>query len=55
MVMYIVSPLDIFPEALLGPIGILDDSLVMANLAQQFTGLIVNFLGQEGRERQREL
>jgi uncharacterized membrane protein YkvA (DUF1232 family) len=46
--MYIASPLDILPEALLGPIGLLDDTLVMANLAQQFSGLLVNFVGQEG-------
>jgi uncharacterized membrane protein YkvA (DUF1232 family) len=47
MFVYIVSPLDILPEALLGPIGLLDDSLVMVNLVQQFSGLLVNFVGEE--------
>jgi uncharacterized membrane protein YkvA (DUF1232 family) len=48
--------LDILPEALLGPIGFFDDTLVMANLVQQLSGLLVNFVGQEmmreGNQRQ---
>lgn len=49
MVIYTLSPVDILPEAILGPIGLVDDSLVMMNIVRQFSGLLVNFVGQEGQ------
>lgn len=55
MILYTLSPIDILPEAFLGPIGLLDDSFVLANIVRQFSGLMVNFVGEEGmRERERE-
>jgi uncharacterized membrane protein YkvA (DUF1232 family) len=47
MVVYMISPIDLLPEALLGPIGLVDDSLVMVNLVRQVSGLLINFVGQE--------
>lgn len=49
MVLYTLSPIDVLPEALLGPIGLLDDSVVMMNIVRQFGGLLVNFVGQEAQ------
>ena len=47
MIVYTLSPFDLIPEALLGPIGLLDDSLVFANIIRQVSGIIINFVGQE--------
>ena len=51
MLIYTISPIDILPEAILGPIGLLDDSVVMMNIVRQFSGLLINFVGEEGRNR----
>jgi len=34
--LYIIMPLDFFPEALLGPLGLLDDTVVVAWIAAAF-------------------
>jgi uncharacterized membrane protein YkvA (DUF1232 family) len=47
MLLYVVSPIDLLPEALLGPVGLLDDSMVVVNLVRQLSGLLVNFVGEE--------
>ena len=55
MLIYTLSPIDLLPEALLGPIGLIDDSVVMMNIVRQFSGLLINFVGEEGvRERREE-
>lgn len=51
MLIYTISPIDILPEAILGPIGLLDDSVVMMNIVRQFSGLLINFVGEEGINR----
>ena len=48
MLIYKLSPVDLLPEALLGPIGLIDDSVVMMNIVRQFSGLLINFVGEEG-------
>ena len=56
MIIYTLSPFDLLPEAILGPIGLLDDSAVVLNIMRQFGGLVVDFIRQEAprdRERQR--
>lgn len=47
MLIYTLSPIDILPEAILGPIGLVDDSVVLANVFQQFSTLMVNFMREE--------
>lgn len=32
MILYALSPLDLLPEAVLGPVGLLDDSMVLLNI-----------------------
>jgi uncharacterized membrane protein YkvA (DUF1232 family) len=54
MLVYMVSPVDLLPEVLLGPLGLLDDSLVMISFASQFSGLLVNFVGQEALREQHQ-
>lgn len=44
MVIYTLSPIDILPEAILGPIGLIDDSAVMMGIIRQFSGLLINFI-----------
>ena len=41
MIVYTLSPFDLLPEAILGPIGLIDDSAVLMNIVRQFGGLIV--------------
>lgn len=52
MIIYTLSPIDLLPEALFGPLGLLDDSVVAVGLLNQVSGLLVNFVRQEAaRER----
>ena len=54
MIVYTLSPFDLLPEALLGPIGLIDDSAVALNLVRQFGGLVVDFFREEPlRDRER--
>lgn len=46
---YLVSPLDALPEALLGPLGLLDDAVVVAWLAAGLVTVTEDFLGWESR------
>lgn len=52
MIIYTLSPIDILPEAILGPIGLIDDSAVMMGIVRQFSGLLINFISQEGQRNQ---
>ena len=45
MVIYTLSPFDILPEMILGPLGLADDSLVLMGMLRQVSGLLVNFVG----------
>jgi uncharacterized membrane protein YkvA (DUF1232 family) len=47
MLLYIILPFDILPEAFLGPIGFLDDSVVLFIFIRQLFGLLVNFMQEE--------
>ena len=54
MIVYTLSPFDLLPEALLGPIGLVDDSAVLMNIVRQFGGLMVEFFRDESvRDRER--
>lgn len=46
-VVYVVSPIDLVPEILLGPLGLADDALVAAWLAGTFLHEIDRFLDWE--------
>ena len=52
MIVYTLSPFDLLPEAILGPLGLVDDSVVFMNIIQQFSGLIIAFISDE-RNRDR--
>ena len=52
MIIYTLSPFDLLPEAVLGPIGLLDDSVVFANIIRQFSGMVVNFAAEEFQRNQ---
>lgn len=55
LLLYTLSPFDILPEAILGPIGLLDDSVALMAIVRNFTGILVNFVGEEAvREGQRQ-
>ena len=55
MIVYTLSPIDLLPEAVLGPIGLLDDSAVVLNIVRQFSGMLVNFVSEESlRDQQRQ-
>lgn len=47
MVIYTLSPFDLLPEVILGPLGLADDSLVFINILRQVSGLLINFTGDE--------
>ena len=49
MAIYMVSPLDILPEAVLGPLGLADDGLVMINMVRMLGGYLINFVREESR------
>lgn len=36
VLLYLVSPLDILPEAMLGPLGFVDDAALLAYLLKRF-------------------
>lgn len=39
-----ISPIDILPEALLGPFGLIDDSLVGMNIVRTLTNHFMNYV-----------
>lgn len=44
---YLVSPVDLMPEALLGPLGLADDAMVLSWLASQLVNETEDFLAWE--------
>lgn len=55
MIIYTLSPFDLLPEVLLGPLGLADDSLVLMNILRQVSGLMINYAGEEAnRDREHE-
>lgn len=52
MLIYTLSPFDLLPEALLGPIGLFDDGFVILNLFKEVSALMISFSReQEMRNR----
>ena len=49
MVIYALSPVDFLPELALGPLGLLDDSLVMAGMVRQVSSILYGFVREEAR------
>ena len=41
---YTFSPIDILPEAILGPIGLLDDGMVVAGMLRQISSILYGFV-----------
>jgi uncharacterized membrane protein YkvA (DUF1232 family) len=49
---YLISPIDIIPEALLGPIGLADDAAVLALLWKLISSEILNFENSKNQKFQ---
>lgn len=47
MLIYTLSPFDLLPEALLGPIGLFDDGFVILNIFRELSGLMISFAREE--------
>lgn len=41
---YTLSPFDLLPEGILGPIGLLDDGIVVAGLIRQVSSILYGFV-----------
>jgi uncharacterized membrane protein YkvA (DUF1232 family) len=46
LAIYVLSPFDILPEGILGPIGLFDDGIVMAGLLRQVSAVLYGFVRQ---------
>ena len=46
---YTISPFDFLPEALLGPVGLLDDGVVIAGMIRQVSLILYGFVRDERR------
>ncbi len=44
---YTFSPIDLLPEAFLGPIGLLDDGMVVAGMIRQISSILYGFVREE--------
>ncbi|MBS7334391.1 YkvA family protein [Faecalibacter bovis] len=53
-VLYIVSPIDILPEALLGPFGLIDDFGILMFGMKYFDKEVINFLQWESNHKKYE-
>lgn len=47
MAVYTLSPIDLLPEIVLGPLGLIDDFAVALNIVRQASGLIQDFMREE--------
>ena len=54
MAIYMLSPVDILPEALLGPIGLVDDGAVLMTFLRELTMLLIGFVRDEGHRARAE-
>jgi len=52
MILYVISPIDLIPEALLGPLGLFDDLIVVLGGAS-FLGLDFFQIGKEARQKRK--
>lgn len=54
LLIYTLSPVDLMPEMLLGPLGLADDTFASLELLRQFSNLWIEFVRDESqRERLR--
>ena len=53
LVVYVLSPFDLLPEAILGVIGLLDDAVVCAIVCMHIAAIYRRMLLQQGRGRAR--
>lgn len=44
MIIYALSPVDLIPEAILGPLGLVDDSVVILNIFRQVSRVLGDFV-----------
>lgn len=44
---YTFSPFDLIPEAILGPLGLLDDGIAVAGIIRQVSSILYGFVRQE--------
>ena len=42
--LYMMSPFDLLPEAILGPFGLIDDSLVGMNMVRTLTNYFIEYV-----------
>jgi len=44
LAIYALSPFDILPEGLLGPLGLLDDGIAVAGIVRQVTAVLYGYI-----------
>ena len=44
LAIYLFSPFDLLPEAIIGPIGLLDDSFAVAGMIRQVSAILYGFV-----------
>jgi uncharacterized membrane protein YkvA (DUF1232 family) len=49
LAIYTFSPFDLLPEAILGPIGLIDDGVAVASMIRQVSSILYGFVRSEGR------
>ena len=49
LAIYAISPFDILPEAILGPVGLIDDGIVIAGIIRQISSVLYGFVREEIR------
>ena len=49
LAIYTLSPFDLLPEAIIGPIGLLDDSVAVAGMIRQISSILYGFMREEVR------
>lgn len=47
LAIYTLSPFDVLPEAVLGPLGLLDDGIAVAALLRQISTLLYGYMRAE--------
>ena len=53
MVVYLASPIDLLPEFIFGPIGLIDDLAIVGYGAMSVAGLFYNILKERNEEAHR--
>ena len=51
LILYLISPIDILPEAILGPIGLIDDVAAIGIYILQLLATFVNYLATQQGQR----